>query len=155
MSVFSSKNYVRATLATNFRDAAAIAGGTDLAMAMRPVAELAADQSVAAKLDVGRNEMYHLVENWHAVCDSLDARESGAAGEARRLLASLKAAQLRRGPKPSASAFFEVVLCAWDVIGTNGCAYSCMMDIVEIADEWPDDPSARHALERAVGSAAR
>lgn len=135
---------------------------------LRPLVELAARQSLGSLIDASKEEddgsrpVYHLKTCWDSVCSRLHhvcendpgSREALSAavdeGVARDLSRALDAGN--RGIE--ARAFFDVVLRNWAVLGGFTYTYRSLMDVVELADEWPETARSREDLKSCLCSVA-
>lgn len=159
--IYYGQTGVRDEVAGAFSDAAAVYDWDSDTSDLRPLVELAAQQSLSALIDASREEpdgsrpVYHLKTCWDSVCSRLhrvceddpDSREALSAaideGVARDLGRALDAG--RKGVE--ARAFFDIILRNWAVLGGFTYAYRALMDVVELADEWPETARSREDLK--------
>ena len=161
MRVYYGMSDVRREVASAFCDAAAVYDWETGVSDLRPLVELAAQQSLPALIDASKEEadgsrpIYHLRTCWDSVCghlhhvceDDPGSREALSAaideGVARDLSRALDAG--RKGVE--ARAFFDVVLRNWTVMGGFTYTYRALMDVVNMADEWPETARSREDLK--------
>lgn len=159
--IYSGQTGVRDEVSTAFCDAAAVYDWDTGTSDLRPLVELAARQSLGSLVDASREEddgsrpVYHLATCWTSVCGRLhrvceeepSSREALSAavdeGVARDLFRALDAGN--KGIE--ARAFFDVVLRNWAVLGGFTYTYRALMDVVSIADEWPETARSREDLK--------
>lgn len=159
--IYYGQTGVRDEVSTAFCDAAAVYDWDTGTSDLRPLVELAARQSLGSLVDASREEddgsrpVYHLATCWTSVCGRLhrvceeepSSREALSAavdeGVARDLSRALDAGN--KGIE--ARAFFDVVLRNWAVLGGFTYTYRALMDVVSIADEWPETARSREDLK--------
>ena len=166
--IYYGQTGVRDEVSTAFCDAAAVYDWDTGVSDLRPLVELAARQSLGSLIDASKEEddgsrpVYHLKTCWNSVCSRLhhvcendpDSREALSAavdeGVARDLSRALDAGN--KGIE--ARAFFDVVLRNWAVLGGFTYTYRALMDVVAIADEWPETARSREDLKACLCSVA-
>lgn len=166
--IYYGQTGVRDEVSTAFCDAAAVYDWDTGLSDLRPLVELAARQSLGSLIDASKEEddgsrpVYHLATCWDSVCSRLHhvcesdpgSREALSAavdeGVARDLSRALDAGN--RGIE--ARAFFDVVLRNWAVLGGFTYTYRSLMDVVELADEWPETARSREDLKSCLCSVA-
>lgn len=159
--IYYGQTGVRDEVSTAFCDAAAVYDWDTGTSDLRQLVELAARQSLGSLVDASREEddgsrpVYHLATCWTSVCGRLhrvceeepSSREALSAavdeGVARDLSRALDAGN--KGIE--ARAFFDVVLRNWAVLGGFTYTYRALMDVVSIADEWPETARSREDLK--------
>lgn len=159
--IYYGQTGVRDEVSTAFCDAAAVYDWDTGVSDLRPLVELAARQSLGSLIDASKEEddgsrpVYHLKTCWNSVCSRLHhvcendpgSREALSAavdeGVARDLSRALDAGN--KGIE--ARAFFDVVLRNWAVLGGFTYTYRALMDVVAIADEWPETAQSREGLK--------
>lgn len=164
--IYYGQTGVRDEVSTAFCDAAAVYDWDTGTSDLRPLVELAARQSLGSLIDASREEddgsrpVYHLATCWTSVCGRLrrvceeepSSREALSAavdeGVARDLSRALDAGN--KGIE--ARAFFDVVLRNWAVLGGFTYTYRSLMDVVGLADEWPETARAREDLKECLWS---
>lgn len=164
--IYYGQTGVRDEVSTAFCDAAAVYDWDTGTSDLRPLVELAARQSLGSLVDASREEddgsrpVYHLATCWTSVCGRLhrvceeepSSREALSAavdeGVARDLSRALDAGN--KGIE--ARAFFDVVLRNWAVLGGFTYTYRALMDVVSIADEWPETARSREDLKACLWS---
>ena len=126
----------------------------------RPLVELASQQSIRLTLDLGKKRgdgsmpVYHARSCWESVCDRLERDVDGSDDEdarasrvdvdaARALLAQLGDG----GARPEAKAFFDIVLRNWWSLGNYTYTFRALMDVVDLADGWPETAASREDLK--------
>lgn len=164
--IYYGQTGVRDEVAAAFSDAAAVYDWETGTSDLRPLVEIAAQQSLGALIDASKEEadgsrpIYHLRTCWDSVCSRLhhvcesdpDSREALSAavdeGVARDLSRALDA-----GCKMvEARAFFDIALRNWSVLGGFTYTYRSLMDVVGLADEWPETARAREDLKECLWS---
>ena len=166
--IYYGQTGVRDEVSTAFCDAAAVYDWDTGVSDLRPLVELAARQSLGSLIDASKEEddgsrpVYHLKTCWNSVCSRLHhecendpgSREALSAavdeGVARDLSRALDAGN--KGIE--ARAFFDVVLRNWAVLGGFTYTYRALMDVVAIADEWPETARSREDLKACLCSVA-
>lgn len=166
--IYYGQTGVRDEVSTAFCDAAAVYDWDTGVSDLRPLVELAARQSLGSLIDASKEEddgsrpVYHLKTCWDSVCSRLHhvcesdpgSREALSAaideGVARDLSRALDAGN--KGIE--ARAFFDVVLRNWAVLGGFTYTYRALMDVVTIADEWPETARSREDLKSCLCSVA-
>lgn len=166
--IYYGQTGVRDEVSTAFCDAAAVYDWDTGVSDLRPLVELAARQSLGSLIDASKEEddgsrpVYHLKTCWdsvysrlHHVCENdPGSREALSAavdeGVARDLSRALDAGN--KGIE--ARAFFDVVLRNWAVLGGFTYTYRALMDVVAIADEWPETARSREDLKACLCSVA-
>lgn len=166
--IYYGQTGVRDEVSTAFCDAAAVYDWDTGVSDLRPLVELAARQSLGSLIDASKEEddgsrpVYHLKTCWNSVCsrlhhvceNDLGSREALSAavdeGVARDLSRALDAGN--KGIE--ARAFFDVVLRNWAVLGGFTYTYRALMDVVAIADEWPETARSREDLKACLCSVA-
>lgn len=166
--IYYGQTGVRDEVSTAFCDAAAVYDWDTGTSDLRPLVELAARQSLGSLIDASREEddgsrpVYHLATCWASVCGRLhrvceeepSSREALSAavdeGVARDLSRALDAGN--KGIE--ARAFFDIVLRNWAVLGGFTYTYRALMDVVSIADEWPETARSREDLKACLCSVA-
>lgn len=166
--IYYGQTGVRDEVSTAFSDAAAVYDWDNGASDLRPLVELAARQSLGSLIDASKEEddgsrpVYHLKTCWDSVCSRLHhvcendpgSREALSAavdeGVARDLSRALDGGN--RGVE--ARAFFDIVLRNWAVLGGFTYTYRALMDVVELADEWPETARSREDLKACLCSVA-
>ena len=159
--IYYGQTGVRDEVSTAFSDAAAVYDWDNGASDLRPLVELAARQSLGSLIDASKEEddgsrpVYHLKTCWDSVCSRLHhvceddpgSREALSAavdeGVARDLSRALEGGN--RGVE--ARAFFDIVLRNWAALGGFTYTYRTLMDVVELADEWPETARSREDLK--------
>lgn len=159
--IYYGQTGVRDEVSTAFSDAAAVYDWDNGASDLRPLVELAARQSLGSLIDASKEEddgscpVYHLKTCWDSVCSRLHhvceddpgSREALSAavdeGVARDLSRALDGGN--RGVE--ARAFFDIALRNWGALGGFTYTYRALMDVVELADEWPDTARSREDLK--------
>lgn len=112
---------------------------------MRPLVELAAQQSHGSILDMSNESIFHLRSAWGSVCELLgQAKERDIQYKtdeecAREFLRMLDGDQGRI----KARRFFDIVLLNWEVLGDSTHTFRALSDVVDMADRWPNDARAR------------
>lgn len=170
LRIYYGMSNVQSELAATFRDNAAGIEWRARHQNLRPLVEMASQQSAYLTLDCTRDETYHLVSCWDSVCNELEraldaAREAGDAQaaaaltldvmEARNeLWGQLKAGQDDRKTRPEAGRFFDVVLREWARLGDYTFTYRALMDVVTIAQKWPNDARTREAFKDTLSAVA-
>lgn len=161
MRIYYGQTGVRDEVAGAFSDAAAVYDWESGTSDLRPLVELAARQSLGSLIDASKEEddgsrpVYHLKTCWDSVCSRLHhvcendpgSREALSAavdeGVARDLSRALEGGN--RGVE--ARAFFDIVLRNWAALGGFTYTYRTLMDVVELADEWPETARSREDLK--------
>lgn len=164
--IYYGQTGVRDEVSTAFCDAAAVYDWDTGTSDLRPLVELAARQSLGSLIDASREEddgsrpVYHLATCWASVCGRLhrvceeepSSREALSAavdeGVARDLSRALDAGN--KGIE--ARAFFDIVLRNWAVLGGFTYTYRALMDVVDLADEWPETARSREDLKACLWS---
>lgn len=159
--IYYGQTGVRDEVSTAFSDAAAVYDWDNGASDLRPLVELAARQSLGSLIDASKEEddgscpVYHLKTCWDSVCSRLHhvceddpgSREALSAavdeGVARDLSRALDGGS--RGVE--ARAFFDIALRNWGALGGFTYTYRALMDVVELADEWPETARSREDLK--------
>lgn len=168
MRIYYGQTGVRDEVAGAFSDAAAVYDWESGTSDLRPLVELAAQQSLGALIDASKEEddgsrpVFHLKTCWDSVCGRLhhvcesdpSSREALSAaideGVARDLGCALDAGR----KMVEARAFFDIVLRNWTVLGGFTYTYRSLMDVVELADEWPETARSREDLKSCLRSVA-
>ena len=166
--IYYGQTGVRDEVSTAFCDAAAVCDWDTGVSDLRSLVELAARQSLGSLIDASKEEddgsrpVYHLATCWTSVCGRLhrvceeepSSREALSAavdeGVARDLSRALDAGN--KGIE--ARAFFDVILRNWAVLGGFTYTYRALMDVVAIADEWPETARSREDLKACLCSVA-
>lgn len=159
--IYHGQTGVRDEVAAAFSDAAAVYDWETGTSDLRPLVELAAQQSLGALIDASKEEadgsrpVYHLKTCWDSVCSRLHhvceddpaSREALSAaideGVARDLGRALEDG--RKGVE--ARAFFDIALRNWVVLGGFTYTYRALMDVVTLADEWLETARSREDLK--------
>lgn len=159
--IYYGQTGVRDEVSTAFSDAAAVYDWDNGASDLRLLVELAARQSLGSLIDASKEEddgscpVYHLKTCWDSVCSRLHhvceddpgSREALSAavdeGVARDLSRALDGGN--RGVE--ARAFFDIALRNWGALGGFTYTYRALMDVVELADEWPETARSREDLK--------
>lgn len=166
--IYYGQSGVRDEVSTAFCDAAAVYDWETGTSDLKPLVALAARQSLGSLIDASREEadgsqpVHHLAACWASVCgrlhhvceDDPGSREALSAaideGVARDLARALEDG--RKGVE--ARAFFDIVLRNWAVLGGFTYTYRALMDVVAIADEWPETARSREDLKACLCSVA-
>ena len=159
--IYYGQTGVRDEVAAAFSDAAAVYDWETGTSDLRPLVELAVQQSLGALIDASKEEtdgshpVYHLKTCWDSVCSRLHhvceddpaSREALSAaideGVARDLGRALEDG--RKGVE--ARAFFDIALRNWVVLGGFTYTYRALMDVVTLADEWIETARSREDLK--------
>lgn len=164
--IYYGQTGVRDEVAGAFSDAAAVYDWDSDTSDLRPLVELSAQQSLGALIDASKEEadgsqpVYHLATCWASVCSRLHhvcesdpgSREALSAaideGVARDLARALKNGN--RGIE--VRAFFDIALRNWSVLGGFTYTYRSLMDVVDLADDWPETARSREDLKACLWS---
>lgn len=166
--IYYGQTGVRDEVSTAFSDAAAVYDWDNGVSGLKPLVELAARQSLGALIDASKKEddgsrpIFHLKTCWDSVCGRLHHVCDGDPGSREALSAAIDegvARDLSRaledgGRGVEARAFFDVVLRNWAVLGGFTYTYRSLMDVVELADEWPETARSREDLKSCLCSVA-
>lgn len=159
--IYYGQTGVRDEVSTAFCDAAAVYDWDTGTSDLRPLVELAARQSLGSLIDASKEEddgsrpVYHLKTCWDSVCSRLhhvcendpDSREALSAAVDEGVARDLSRALEGRSRGVEAKAFFDIVLRNWAALGGFTYTYRALMDVVELADEWPETARSREDLK--------
>ena len=127
---------------------------------LRPLVELAGRQSIGSVLDISLGKkipdpLPHLRACWSNVCVKLKRAIEEERSTNRidfKVAQELMQALEENVSNIEAKAFFDLVLRNWEVLGDYTYTFRALMDIVDIADSWPNDAKARRAFRTCVRS---
>lgn len=159
MRIYTGESTVAEELAGAFCENAAGAGWAAKRADLLSLVRLAAHQSEGLAMDLayeeagGMQPVYHAHYCWGLVVDKMESHGDGEiapelVSTAKELLNDLDDHAGHLHPTP----YFDVVLQGWEALGGYTYTFRALMDIVKMAEGWPETPESRPAFKEALGS---